>query len=77
MIAGGQGQFVEVPIFESFTSFMMSAPLHAVGFFERSEHPSEGMLHQKREPSSFSGCAPEPHGHAPFLGEHSEEIRKR
>ncbi|UIP07207.1 CoA transferase [Erythrobacter sp. SDW2] len=51
--------------------------LNAVGFFERSEHPSEGSLHQMREPSSFSGWAPEPMGHAPLPGEHTEAFRKR
>lgn len=50
--------------------------LNAVGFFEQSEHPSEGMLHQMREPSSFSGWKPEPLGHAPLLGEHTEEFRQ-
>ena len=50
--------------------------LAAVGFFERSVHPSEGPLRQMREPSSFTGWKPEPLGHAPLLGEHSENFRK-
>lgn len=51
--------------------------LAAVGFFERSDHPSEGPLRQMREPSVFSGWKPEPPGHAPLLGEHTDEFRGR
>jgi crotonobetainyl-CoA:carnitine CoA-transferase CaiB-like acyl-CoA transferase len=50
--------------------------LAAVGFFERTEHPSEGPLHQMREPSRFSGWQPAPLDHAPLLGEHTVRVRK-
>ncbi len=49
--------------------------LAAVGFFETSEHPSEGLLRQMREPSSFTGWSAGPLGHAPRLGEHSGEFK--
>ncbi|WP_435419020.1 CoA transferase [Parerythrobacter aurantius] len=50
--------------------------LAAVGFFEMSEHPSEGLLRQMREPSSFTGWSARSLGHAPLLGEHTGEFRK-
>ncbi|ALE17696.1 hypothetical protein AMC99_02421 [Altererythrobacter epoxidivorans] len=50
--------------------------LREVGFFERSEHPSEGGLYQTREPSSFSGWKPAPLGHVPMLGENNAEFKK-
>lgn len=50
--------------------------LRAVGFFERSEHPSEGPLYQMREPSRFSGWQSAVPGHAPLLGEHTEDFKR-
>ncbi|MEP1421536.1 MAG: CoA transferase [Erythrobacter sp.] len=47
--------------------------LHATGFFERSQHPSEGTLHQMRDPNRFSDWEQGPLGHAPLLGEHNKE----
>lgn len=47
--------------------------LHASGFFEHSEHPSEGALYQMRDPNRFSDWEQGPLPHAPCLGEHNEE----
>lgn len=51
--------------------------LRQTGFFTASEHPSEGPLFQMRDPNRYGDwTAPEP-GHAPRLGEHDGEFRKR
>lgn len=47
--------------------------LHETGFFERSQHPSEGALYQMRDPNRFSDWAQGELGHAPRLGEHNQE----
>ena len=47
--------------------------LRRVGFFERSEHPSEGPLYQMRDPNHFSDWQQGDLGHAPQLGEHNNE----
>ncbi|MEO1220099.1 MAG: CoA transferase [Pseudomonadota bacterium] len=47
--------------------------LRGSGFFERSEHPSEGPLYQMRDPNRFSDWEQGPLGHAPHLGEHNSE----
>lgn len=46
--------------------------LHESGFFERSEHPSEGPLYQTRDPNRFSDWQPGELGDAPLLGEHNQ-----
>jgi crotonobetainyl-CoA:carnitine CoA-transferase CaiB-like acyl-CoA transferase len=48
--------------------------LRATGFFERSEHPSEGALFQMRDPNRFSAWEPGPLPHAPHLGEHNGDL---
>lgn len=48
--------------------------LKAVGFFQRTEHPSEGAWFQLKHPVSFSAFRPEP-AQPPMAGEHGEEIR--
>ncbi|MCK0129639.1 CoA transferase [Erythrobacter sp. F6033] len=50
--------------------------LRETGFFELSEHPSEGALYQMRDPNTFSDWSPEAPGHAPRLGEHNSEFGK-
>ncbi|MDN3646775.1 CoA transferase [Pontixanthobacter aestiaquae] len=47
--------------------------LDATGFFTASQHPTEGKIRQTREPSRFSGWKADRLGHAPNLGEHSED----
>lgn len=47
--------------------------LRSVGFFERSQHPSEGALYQMRDPNRFSDWEQGPLGDAPLLGEHNNE----
>ncbi|WP_145204532.1 CaiB/BaiF CoA transferase family protein [Sphingobium sp. B2] len=47
--------------------------LRATGFFKRREHPSEGGYFEVQPPVRFSAGAPEI-GHAPRLGEHTDEI---
>jgi len=45
-----------------------------VGFFEREEHPSEGLIRRTRIPNTFSGGMRETGLPAPRLGEHTREI---
>jgi len=48
--------------------------LEAVGFWQETEHPSEGMLRQASIPTGFSKTPGTLRHHAPALGEHSAEI---
>ena len=48
--------------------------LRASGFFEPEEHPSEGLLHAPRTPTSWSDSQPGARRPAPRLGEHSAEV---
>ncbi|SHI87651.1 Crotonobetainyl-CoA:carnitine CoA-transferase CaiB [Roseomonas rosea] len=48
--------------------------LTAVGFFETSQHPSEGAVRSMRLPTRWSGSPPSPALPAPGLGEHTEEV---
>lgn len=43
--------------------------LRKTGFFEASEHPTEGPIFQMREPSRYSSWPSQVRGHAPHLGE--------
>src|SRR5690606_23235260 len=48
--------------------------LQDVGFFQLTEHPTEGLIRQMSMPSSWSGAQfPDPRP-APSLGEHTEEV---
>jgi crotonobetainyl-CoA:carnitine CoA-transferase CaiB-like acyl-CoA transferase len=47
--------------------------LRASGFFQRSEHPSEGQLFQMRDPVRYGGWEAGEPGHAPLLGEANED----
>lgn len=47
--------------------------LRATNFFKRQEHPTEGGYFSMRPPVRFGASARDP-GHAPHLGEHTEEI---
>ena len=47
--------------------------LRESGFFERSEHPSEGALYQMRDPNRFSDWEQGKLGNAPLPGEHNED----
>jgi len=47
--------------------------LNQTGFFEKSEHPSEGPLYQMRDPNRFSDWEQGELGNAPRLGEHNGE----
>ncbi|MEM9084900.1 MAG: CoA transferase [Pseudomonadota bacterium] len=49
--------------------------LRQTGFFERSNHGSEGPLFQMREPSRFSDWSQGPVKSAPLLGEHDPEFK--
>ncbi|MEL6541044.1 MAG: CoA transferase [Pseudomonadota bacterium] len=49
--------------------------LRASGFFEASEHPSEGKLFQMREPSRFTDWTQSAVGSAPLLGQHDQEFK--
>jgi crotonobetainyl-CoA:carnitine CoA-transferase CaiB-like acyl-CoA transferase len=48
--------------------------LQAIGFFERSQHPTEGGYLRMRPPVRFS-VSPPTARHAPLLDEHGDEIR--
>lgn len=48
--------------------------LQAVGFFEESDHPSEGRIRTMRPPIRMSKTPPGSERPAPRLGEHSREI---
>jgi crotonobetainyl-CoA:carnitine CoA-transferase CaiB-like acyl-CoA transferase len=47
--------------------------LSATGFFRRTAHPSEGGYHAMQPPVRFGVAMPDP-GHAPLLGEHTDEV---
>ena len=49
--------------------------LNETGFFQRSEHPSEGLYFQMRNPVRYEKWSTERRSDAPLLGEHSEKIR--
>ncbi|MEM7702525.1 MAG: CoA transferase [Pseudomonadota bacterium] len=49
--------------------------LREAGFFEASEHPSEGTLFQMREPSRFGDWTQSAVGSAPLLGQHNKEFK--
>ena len=48
--------------------------LQAVGFFQRTEHPSEGVWLQMKHPVRFSAFQPQA-SQPPMAGEHGDEIR--
>jgi len=48
--------------------------LNAVGFWQESEHPTEGKIRMTRFPVSFSETPAENRRHQPRLGEHSAEV---
>ncbi len=48
--------------------------LAEIGFFRRTEHPSEGALTSMAVPTRFSASPPQPQRHAPRFGEHSAEV---
>lgn len=50
--------------------------LNATGFFQKTEHPSEGAYFQIRAPIRFEKWPSGERPHAPQLGEHSEEIKQ-
>lgn len=50
--------------------------LQATGFFQRAEHPSEGMIRQMRPPVRYSADPNRAIGFAPRLGEHTDDIKQ-
>jgi crotonobetainyl-CoA:carnitine CoA-transferase CaiB-like acyl-CoA transferase len=48
--------------------------LHAVGFWEQVEHPTEGLLRVAKPPGTWSRTQPDVRRLAPGLGEHNEEV---
>lgn len=48
--------------------------LHATGFFQTTEHPTEGPLLTALGPANWSKTPPALHRHAPGLGEHTVEV---
>lgn len=49
--------------------------LNAVGFFNKREHPTEGMVNEMVEPCRFSDWAPQEPSPAPLLDEHGPTLR--
>nr|WP_115706216.1 CoA transferase [Cupriavidus taiwanensis] len=66
----------DIPVMPMHTleSLMNDPHLHAVGFFEMVEHPSEGRMRSMGVPSNWSRSQPGVARQAPRLGEHGAEI---
>ena len=69
-------QSVDIPAgpMNTLDSLMDDPHLAAVGFFETTEHPSEGFINTLRLPAIWSKSVPRPTRPAPNLGEHNREI---
>ena len=69
-------QRADIPVMPLHTpeSLMQDGHLQAVGFFQTTEHPSEGPLRTMGIPAHWSESQPEATRHAPRHGEHSVEI---
>ena len=69
-------QSVDIPAGQMNTldSLMDDPHLAAVGFFETTDHPSEGLINTLRLPATWSKSEPRPTRPAPNLGEHDREI---
>ncbi|WP_417518844.1 CaiB/BaiF CoA transferase family protein [Minwuia sp.] len=66
----------DIPVMpmNSLDDLLADPHLAATGFFQVSEHPSEGTIRDMAVPSTWSATQPAPTRHAPRLGEHSVEI---
>ena len=66
----------DIPVapMNSIGDVMADPHLRASGFFEPEEHPSEGLLHAPRTPTSWSDSQPGARRPAPRLGEHSAQV---
>lgn len=49
--------------------------LNEVGFFQKSEHPTEGLYIKTAPPIRFSAMQSQKHRHAPTLGQHNDKVR--
>ncbi|MET4576242.1 CaiB/BaiF CoA transferase family protein [Ottowia thiooxydans] len=58
----------------SFDDLLTDPHLQAIGFWQESDHPSEGRLLQPGLPIHFSATPASVRRHAPGLGEHSKEL---
>ena len=69
-------QSVEIPAgpMNTLDSLIDDPHLAAVGFFETTEHPTEGNIRTIRLPMTWSKSAARPHRPAPNLGEHGTEV---
>ena len=69
-------QSVDIPAgpMNSLDSLMDDPHLAAVGFFEATEYPTEGLINSLRLPVTWSKSEPRPSRPAPNLGQHDREI---
>jgi crotonobetainyl-CoA:carnitine CoA-transferase CaiB-like acyl-CoA transferase len=67
---------LDIPVFpmNTFESLLSDPHLAEIGFFEESEHPSEGRIRTMACPSEWSQTPASIRRHAPRLGEHSREV---
>jgi len=65
-----------IPVFpmNTFESLLADPHLAEIGFFQESEHPSEGRIRTMACPSEWSETPASVRRHVPRLGEHSREI---
>lgn len=69
-------QSVDIPAgpMNTLDSLLDDPHLAAVGFFETTEHPTEGSIRTIRLPMTWSKSFARPHRPAPNLGEHGAEV---
>jgi len=69
-------QSVDIPAgpMNTLDSLLDDPHLAAVGFFETTEHPTEGSIRTIRLPMTWSKSSARPHRPAPNLGEHGAEV---
>jgi crotonobetainyl-CoA:carnitine CoA-transferase CaiB-like acyl-CoA transferase len=66
----------DIPVakMNSFEDLLADPHLNAIGFFEETEHPTEGALRGLAVPSRWSQTMPQHRHHAPLPGEQTEAI---
>ena len=73
-IAALQGADIPFAPVNSVADLLVDPHLSAVGFWQHSEHPTEGRLRQPGIPVRFSDTPGSIRRHAPSLGEHTSEV---
>jgi len=65
---------VPITIVNTLESLVTDPHLNATGFWQFTDHPTEGRLRMTSFPVNFSGSPADVRRHAPRLGEHTEEV---